>query len=395
MVLLVGTTLVSTDSTGEVREPRILVDSQGNVHILWFDSSLLEGKGGALYDLAYRGLSNGVWSSTDFLTTDYESTIWVYAAGLEDDDSLHVAWVDYIDDGTYSIQNISHYTKQGDSWQHRGSQNVDIVDEDALVFDGVRTLTFDSQGGLHAIVSYRTQDQTLFPSVFEHRYLTKTDDAWVDKGSIPVTLNSDLFHCDLVIDSEGRPHIVYPTHYSHNNRIIYQTKDLGEWTDPKSLDTGFSDTTWNPKIAVHQDGTVHVIWETRSDMLGAGDDIDVFHRVKINGDWTSTQLVTTESTKESTMASIALDEQGNAHVVWRDSTNYGGSGSDTDIFYKKWIQGEWGETEVVSKGSRGNDYNPSIAVDAYGNVHVAWCGDHISTGYGIFYNCKPIGGEWE
>ena len=57
--------------------------------------------------------------------------------------------------------------------------------------------------------------------------------------------------------------------------------------------------------------------------------------------WTTVEVISTESTGSSVLyrnsGSIAVDENGNIHTVWRDYTNYKGAGPDSDIFYKCWF----------------------------------------------------------
>lgn len=56
-------------------------------------------------------------------------------------------------------------------------------------------------------------------------------------------------------------------------------------------------------------------------------------------------LVSTESTARSIRPAIVVDTNDNIHIVWDDLTNYGGSGSDSDIFYKRWNNSTqtWGQ----------------------------------------------------
>jgi hypothetical protein len=54
-------------------------------------------------------------------------------------------------------------------------------------------------------------------------------------------------------------------------------------------------------------------------------------------EWTTVEVVSTESTGNSDVPSLAIDDEGNLHIVWRDATNYAGSGSDWDIFYKQFV----------------------------------------------------------
>jgi len=56
--------------------------------------------------------------------------------------------------------------------------------------------------------------------------------------------------------------------------------------------------------------------------------------------WTATKVVSTESTDDSWSPSLGVGPDGTAHIAWVDKTDYCGSGSDADIFYKKLIGGK-------------------------------------------------------
>ncbi|MHA1516257.1 MAG: hypothetical protein ACTSPF_12040, partial [Candidatus Heimdallarchaeaceae archaeon] len=90
--------------------------------------------------------------------------------------------------------------------------------------------------------------------------------------------------------------------------------------------------------------------------------------------WTFTEIVSTESTWLSSFPSIAVDTEGNVHVAWFEDTDYGGSGNDYDILYKRKeaSTSTWTMTEVVSTESTSDSERPSIATDVEGNVHIVW-----------------------
>ena len=50
--------------------------------------------------------------------------------------------------------------------------------------------------------------------------------------------------------------------------------------------------------------------------------------------WTTTVLISTQSTANSGSSELIVDNDNNIHVTWTDSTDYLGSGVDGDIFYK-------------------------------------------------------------
>ena len=149
--------------------------------------------------------------------------------------------------------------------------------------------------------------------------------------------------------------------------------------------TGISE---DPSLAVDLYGNVHVAWMDLTDYGGAGTDKDIFYRrYEVGNGWTTTEVVSTESTSGSDNPSLAVDLSGNVHVAWDDWTNYGGSGPDGDIFYKRYEVGSgWTTTEVIS-GFTGDSYYASLAVDSGGNVHIAWEDSTVISGadWDIFY----------
>jgi len=110
--------------------------------------------------------------------------------------------------------------------------------------------------------------------------------------------------------------------------------------------------------------------------------------------WSPTELVSSESTENSSYCLIDTDASGAVHVVWQDETDYGGSGSDVDIFYKmKPNGGEWAATEVVSSESSIESEIGSLAVEPDGTVHVTW-DEWSETSNDVYYKMKPSGGSW-
>jgi len=99
----------------------------------------------------------------------------------------------------------------------------------------------------------------------------------------------------------------------------------------------FTGTSFSPTIAVDGSGNVHIAWCDLTDYSGSGMDWDIFYRRwnATTAAWTMTEVVSTESTDGSLSPTIAADGSGNIHFAWDDYTNYGGSGGDYDIFYKK------------------------------------------------------------
>lgn len=147
------------------------------------------------------------------------------------------------------------------------------------------------------------------------------------------------------------------------------------WTTTMVVSTASSDESLNPKIATDSNDNVHFVWQEQN-YAGTGDDWDVFYKSwnASTSLWTTTELVSTGSTSHSYFPAIAVDTAGNVHVAWHEESDYDDSGPDKDIFYRYWnvTTSTWNTTEVITTESASTSLRPSLAVDSKSNVHIAW-----------------------
>jgi hypothetical protein len=155
-----------------------------------------------------------------------------------------------------------------------------------------------------------------------------------------------------------------------------------EWTGTVVVSVGSTDDAYYPKIAADLEGNIHVVWYDGTDYGTDGPDLDIFYRCwKANTtQWGSIELVSNVSIGDSCNPAIAVDKEGNAHIVWDDDID------DGDIFYRclNATTGLWAEMEVVSTESTAPSVNPAIAVDEIGNIHVAWADFTNYGGAGLY-----------
>ncbi len=93
--------------------------------------------------------------------------------------------------------------------------------------------------------------------------------------------------------------------------------------------------------------------------------------------WSARVLITNDNannTAPSAESAVAADLFNNVHVVWADLSELDGSGTDRDIFYKKWNSAtkSWGPRVHLSRDSTNRSAGPEVAADSFGNIHVVW-----------------------
>ncbi|NVM04730.1 MAG: hypothetical protein HWN67_20590 [Candidatus Helarchaeota archaeon] len=166
--------------------------------------------------------------------------------------------------------------------------------------------------------------------------------------------------------------------------------------DPTGWNNGDS---WYPAIAIDSAGNVHVVWEDWT--IGEwGTDIEIMYANYTAMGWSNATVISDDATGWNTETSydpdIAIDGDGNVHVVWYDDTDSVGEwGTDLEIMYANRTGAGWSNATVISDDATGwNDGSslyPDIAIDGNGNVHVVW-GDATNGEWGsdseIMYSKK-------
>jgi hypothetical protein len=181
--------------------------------------------------------------------------------------------------------------------------------------------------------------------------------------------------------------------------IFYKYKtSSGSWSSPELVSTESTEDSWRPSLIVDSEGMIHVAWMDNSNYQESGNDFDIFYKYKNDESWSITEVVSTESTEDSYRPSMTVDNNGMVHISWFDLTDYQESGSDPDIFYKYKNDESWSITEVVSTESTYDSGNPWLMVDNDSIVHITWQ-DHTEYGgaghdWDIFYKQKTSGGSW-
>ena len=340
-------------------------------------------------------------------------------------------------DGSHYIQVLNHHSRPvvGEEWtvhfvaNGRGKLVIENFNPDEVEFVGLECESVVVIDGKRIITSRRVEElrqrgakttvnwlhgigKAIFQPIKPGRH--KVEFAF--GGSKDAAFNQ----ATEVVSTESTNHSVLPaivvdstnvyiawedgTNYSGAGTdpdIFFRSKPIGgSWlVTTEVVSTESTGASLGPAIAVDS-ANVYITWWDNTDYGGVGTDTDIFFKSKpIGGSWpAATEVVSTESTSSSLCPAIAVDPT-NVYISWYDTTDYGGSGTDWDVFFKsKPIGGSWPTvTEVVSTESAGGSRYPGIAVDST-NAYIAW---YDYTDYGgagtdpdIFFKSKPIGGSW-
>ncbi len=338
--------VISSGSTTESWRPTVNVDIDNNVHIVWEQRSVVSGP---------REIYHRMWNET---TRTWSSTIRISPDNNQDSRGPHS-----------SIDELG---------------NLFVVWYDKENSDG--------QGDIDIMFRFwnRTADMWSTPEVVSTE--SNQDGSWPSVAAMSGVAHVTWQDLDNML-SDGS-----------DVDIFYKNRSLtGNWSSLElvsSVSLGSSTVSRFPSIAVDNAKNVHITWDDAYNYASSGSDQDVFYRMKsyTTNSWSTTVVISSESTSYSERSKIKVDQLGNLHVVWHDGSNYGGSGADTDIFYKKWENSTqtWLSVEIATPESPWNDYVPSLVVDSQFYVHLVWfngstAGSDLKD---VIYKTRTPSGTW-
>ena len=161
----------------------------------------------------------------------------------------------------------------------------------------------------------------------------------------------------------------------------------GSWQDDKRVDDGGAGT-WisSPDIVGYGNGNFYAVW---ADARSGEWDI-YFSYSSLGGDWSSFERVDNDMDRNNARdPSIAVDASGNIYAVWKDER-----GGDSDIYFSyRSSEGLWSDDERVDNGGTSTAGAPSITVDSNGTPCVIWQ-DYRNGNYDIYFSYRSSEGIW-
>ena len=327
--------------------------------------------------------SNWWWTEAEVVSTESTSSSQTPSIIDDSEGNIHVAWhdlTDYLGAGA----DVDIFYKVWDSSTKTWGV-TELISSESTGISQSPSIAIDSDNTLH--VCWYDQTDYLGSSIdYDIFYKYKTSGgSWSLTEVVSTESTAGSIAPDLIIDSEDNLHLTWQdsTDYlgsGSDTDIFYKFRASGgSWVAAEVVSTESTGTSNAPDLFVDSTGNAHVTWKDLTDYLGAGVNYDIFYKLKFSSSslWSVTEVVSTVSTDGSSEPSVVIDSEDNVHVLWSDSTDYSGSGSGPSLFYrlKDDHSGTWGLTEVLTLETPGASYYPYMAIDSADNLHVIWC-DH-------------------
>jgi hypothetical protein len=322
-------------------------------------------------------------------------------------DNDYNIYVIYIDQQKYPYQvYVAKSNNNGVSWDHF---KVSTGSWHEFSYQYYPSIAIDSNGVLHAIWTNAN---------YAGQYANSVDGGKTWGNFYNFSSSGYIYWPAIAVDGNDDVHITWSGYSSYPYKIWYINRDsTGTWGKIKQISESLY-SYYPPTIAADSKGNVHIVW---SGYTSTYTYFNVRHRMYTasTSSW-STITNLTNAAYYNYYPCITVDSSDNVHLVWNghDSviTSY------YNIMYNKWssTSKSWGTKEYITKitASYPYQYNPSIAINAKGEIDVMWHGYqspswtypyaihhaersgtswnidwnvHVSSGYQYFVNlfCSP------
>jgi hypothetical protein len=208
-------------------------------------------------------------------------------------------------------------------------------------------------------------------------YIAESANGFVTNTVTRVTSNSAAQTAPaLAVDGSNTVYVVWTDRRSGSDDVYGAASNVGPWTNvPVATGAGRQSS---PDIAGEAAGSLlHLIWV--DDLLGHDEVRYACCDGMPAGPLTGTFIVDDTSDADQTAPSIVVKGSTGAGLkvfaCWRDGRNLDVNGRDTDLYFVEIKTGDETNILVGDGGTRSNQNEPAVGVDAYGQPYVVWSDD--------------------
>ena len=340
------------------QSPRLVVDSNGSVHVIWVDF-----RHGLIPELYYKKLDNNgnVIIGDQRVTNANTASLRAGTIALDSLGNVHLAW----NDGRTLGNEI--YYKKLDNNGNALTGDIKISNLDGCIRADIAV---DSSNNIH--IAWEDQGAG---NTFEIYYTKLNNDG--------VTLVEDT-----VIPTPFSAYSRFPRIALGNSDNIFIA-----WTDSSTgqpLSMGGLAEIHYSKLIIDQFNQVVIIRDNIPTIVGANfsvndiavDSLDDLHMIFHNANYSYAKLNSTgelinvypisNTPGTANIFDMVVDSSNNINVIWQD-TQHG----DNEIYFTKFRIDENNELETIVVEKRLTTYNsdssgPQLVVDGSDNIHIVW-----------------------
>jgi hypothetical protein len=340
--------MIEEDDTGSANSPQIAMDGDGNAIAVWSQHD------GLRYNIWANYFDGSDWGTAELIETKSTGSAESPQIAMDDDGHAIAVW-----ELNESTRNIWGNYFDGSDW---GTATLIETDDTG----NARSPQISMNGAGYAIVVWSQNDG--FRYNIWANYFDGTN--W----SIPEIIDSNnigsAYSPQIAMNHAGDAAAVWEQYDGFrynawaNNFNLYEGEDeVAEWNVGTAIETSSTGDAESPQVAVDSHGNAIAVWAQYD-----GFRYNVWANYFDGTTWGTAELIETLDDGSAYSPQIAVDGNGNFIAVWAqyDGFRYNiNVNSFNDIAW-------WGEAGLIEDIDTGNAQSPQIAMDDNGNATVVW-----------------------
>ena len=255
------TEVLSTESTDDCNCPTIAIDNQNTIHVAWPDETNYMNSGPD-YDIFYKTKPLGKpWTPTEIISTESNTDSFDCTLDTDTQGNIHAVWEEKtIIENKQETWNIIYKQKQGDTWS-----NSMTLSEDCNKNSVDPKIKLDTNNNIHVI--WKDQTNYLHSGYdYDVFYRTNKNNTWSTIEVLSTESTSSINWPSLELGLNNSLHVSWADRTNFENTdndydIIYKYKYPNQtWSPLEVVSTESTfESNW-PSFAINTNGTIHMSW---------------------------------------------------------------------------------------------------------------------------------------
>lgn len=355
-----------SQTLGQSVTPAVAVSNDGSVYVVWAESTGVNN-----FEIFFSENRGGGWSSGLNISNNTTYSV-APAIDIDESGNVHACWWDFVYEGPDNMVLYRMRTTEG-TWD-----SIEVVAHTTTSIDSVCALprmVCDNAGNVYVVWGFYIGLGSGL------RYRIRSSGSWSEAMAVPGL--AAVNPAALATDGLGNLHIAYEGNYAIHYEMMTPS---GTWQDFYTLSDGAA-MPLQPEIAIDGAGIAYVTWAEKNGhyYIRYADNAAAY--------WADPSSIPKENTDDiGFFNSIDAEDDGTLHIVWGNRTldtiaNVYGS---TEVYYvRKYADDDWSDIHNISNTPAWSIVDVgSIAVDDLGNAHIVWA-DAEPGNFEVFYSMVP------